>query len=199
MKKVILALVLLVALQGFAQEKLYYNIAVNNCKEKTSEDVINNCLKGSYLLNYDFKTITGELISTEKQKKPIVIIAASTRFAPCWGQLPALNKIVEKYNDKFTFIMIFKDDEKGIQRMAEKLDKRIKLIPPTKELENKAHTESYGFVHRLDYPTVYLLGKNKQFLNIKRGAEVPSKEMNWDAVTEKNTADLESFLAPALK
>lgn len=198
MKKIILAFAFLIVANSFAQDKVYYNLAVNNCKEKTSEDMINKCLKGSYLLNYDFKTVDGKDISTDKIKKPIVLIAASTRFAPCWGQLPALNKMVEKYGSKLEFLMIFRDDEAGIQRMAKKLDKNIKLIPPTKELENKAHTESYGFVHKLDYPTVYLIGKNKKFLNIKRGAEVPSKSMKWDAVTAKNTADLEAFLAPVL-
>lgn len=199
MKKIILTLVIvLTSLSSFSQGKLYYNIAVNNCKEKTSEDMIDKCLKGSYLLNYDFKTINGEAITTDKIKKPIVLIAASTRFAPCWGQLPALNKMVEKYGDKLEFLMIFRDDKAGIEKMAAKLDKNIKLIPPTKELENKAHTESYGFVHKLDYPTVYLIGKDKKFLNIKRGAEVPSKTMKWDEVTKKNTADLETFLAPVL-
>lgn len=198
MKKLILAFAFVLSAASFAQEKVYYNLAVNNCKEKNSEDMIKKCLIGSYLLNYDFKTIDGQNISTNKIKKPIVLIAASTRFAPCWGQLPALNKMVEKYGEKLEFLMIFKDNEAGIKRMAEKLDKNIKLIPPTKELENKAHTESYGFVHKLDYPTVYLIGKNKKFLNIKRGAEVPSKTMKWDAVTEKNTADLEAFFAPVL-
>lgn len=198
MRKIILTFVFVITAIGFAQEKVYYNLAVNNCKEQSSEAMINKCLIGTYLLNYDFKTVEGTAISTDKIKKPIVLIASSTRFAPCLGQLPALNKMAEKYADKLEFVMIFKDKAEQIQKMAKKLNKNIKLIPPTKEFDNKAYTESYGFIHKLDYPTVYLIGKNKKFLNIKRGAEVPSKVMGWDAVNEKNTADLEAFFAPVL-
>ena len=73
------------------------------------------------------------------------MIAASTRCAPCWGDIPALNKMVEKYAGKLEFVMFFWDDLKGIQRMQKKLDPRIKLIPPTKKFDNKAYTESFGF------------------------------------------------------
>ena len=56
-----------------AQNKKYYNFAVNNCNEITSEGLIENCIKESYVLNYDFKTINDQLISTDKIKKPIVL------------------------------------------------------------------------------------------------------------------------------
>lgn len=200
MKKLFITLFLVILSNvGYSQKKVYYNLAVNNCSETTSEGLINKCLKGSYLLNYDFKTTDGELVSTEKIKKPIVIIAASTRFAPCWALLPSLNKMIEKYGSKLEFLMILRDGQAGIDRMKKQLNKKAKLISSTKELENKAHTEAYGFVHKLDYPTVYLINKKKQFIDIKRGAAVPSKSMNWKAVNEKNTKDLETLLAPALK
>lgn len=198
MKKLLFVLALFTSLNFFAQKKVYYNFAINNCEEATTEGMINNCLIGSHLLDYDFTTINGESIKTAKIKKPIVIIAASTRFAPCWGQIPALNKMVEKYHGKIKFVMMFLDDVKGIRRMEEKLDKRIDLLPPTKSFDNKAHTESYGFVHKLDYPTLYLINKDKEFVNIKRGAAYPSKTMKWDEVNKINEEQLEAFLKPVL-
>lgn len=197
MKKIIFLLTVFIVASVFAQKKTYYNMAINSCNEKSSENMINKCIIGSYLLNYDFKTVTDELVSTDKIKKPIVLIAASTRSAPCWGDIPAINKMVEKYSDKVEFLMIFRDDKKGIERMAKKLDGKVKLIPSTKQLEN-GFVESFGFIHKLDYPTTYLISKNKQFLNVRRGAAVPSKTMKWEAVTEKNVAELEAFLTPVL-
>ncbi|SEC93118.1 Thiol-disulfide isomerase or thioredoxin [Tenacibaculum sp. MAR_2009_124] len=198
MKKVVFLLIILFSIGLSAQEKVYYNFAVNNCEEETAEGLINNCLKGSYLLNYDFVTIDGKKISTDQVKTPIVLIAASTRCAPCWGDIPALNKMVEKYDGKVEFVMFFWDDLNGIQRMQKKLDPRIKLVPPTKKFDNKAYTESYGFVHKLDYPTTYLIGKDKKFISIRRGAAYPSKEMNWDKVNEINEKELEEFIKPVL-
>ncbi|MFV0247494.1 MAG: TlpA family protein disulfide reductase [Tenacibaculum sp.] len=198
MRKIAFVLSFLFSTSFLAQEKVYYNFAVNNCDEKTVDALINNCLIGSYLLNYDFITIDGKKISTDKLKKPIVLIATSTRSAPCWGDIPAINKMVEKYSNKITFLMVFWDDLDGIQRMQEKLDSRINLIPSTKKFENKAYTESYGFFHKLDYPTTYLISKSKKFLSIRRGAAYPSKSMNWDKVNQINEKDLEKFIEPVL-
>ncbi|MGG8497742.1 TlpA family protein disulfide reductase [Tenacibaculum sp. TC6] len=198
MKKIVLVLSFLFSTSFFAQEKVYYNFAVNNCGESSAEELISKCLIGSYLLNYDFVTIQGKTVSTDKVKKPIVLIAASTRCAPCWGDIPALNKMVEKYNNKVEFIMFFWDDLDGIKRMQEKLDARIHLIPSTKKFDNKSYTESYGFFHKLDYPTTYLISKDKKFLSIRRGAAYPSKDMNWDKVNEINEKELEEFIKPVL-
>ncbi len=198
MKKIIVVLSFLLSTGLFAQEKVYYNFNVNNCEEKTAEGLINKCLIGSYLLNYDFVTIEDKKVSTDKLQKPIVLIAAATRYAPCIGYMPALNKMVEKYHDKIEFIMFFRDDAASINKMKPKIDNRIHLIASTKELENKKHTESYGFVHKLDYPTTYLIGKNKKFLNIIRGAATPSKQLKWDQVNDLNEKQLEEFIKPVL-
>lgn len=197
MKRIIFLLTVFITVSLSAQSKRYYNMAINSCKEESSKSMINKCIIGSYLLNYDFKTIDDKTVSTDKIKKPIILIAASTHSAPCWGDVPAINKMVEKYADKVEFLMILKGDKNGTDKMIKKLDKRVQLIPPTKKLEN-GHIESYGFVHKLDYPTTYLIGLDKKFLNVRRGAAIPSKKMNWDAVTEKNSAELEAFLIPVL-
>lgn len=200
MKKLSFVLLCLLTTVTFAQNKKYYNFAVNNCAENSTEGLIDKCIKGSYLLNYNFTTIDNQTISTNKINKPIVLIANATWSAPCWGDIPALNKMVEKYNDKLQFIMIFWDKEAKVKRMAEKLDKRVKLIPAREgDKVKKGYLDISGFVHKLDYPTAYLLTKDKQFVNVKRGAATPTKEFGWDKVNEVNTKDFEKFLAPVLK
>ena len=198
MKNFLILLLVVVSSSTFAQKK-YYNQAVNSCSEKTSEELISKCIINSYLLDYDFTTMENKVVSTEKIKKPIVLLAAATWSAPCWGEVPALNKMVEKYHDKVEFIMIFWDKEAKVKKMAEKLDKRISLVPAREQDKiEKGNLDISGFVHKLDYPTTYLIGKDKKFLNVKRGAATPTKEMNWDQVNELNTKKFEAFLAPAL-
>lgn len=199
MKKLFFVLLYLSVALTNAQNKKYYNFAVNNCNEITSEGLIENCIKESYVLNYDFKTINDQLISTDKIKKPIVLLAAASWSAPCWGEVPALNKMVEKYDDKVAFVMIISDKKAKAQRMAAKLDKRIKLVP-ARDLDkiDKNYLDISGFVHKLDYPSAYLIDKNKKIINVKRGALTPTKKLKWDEVTTTNIANFETFLAPVL-
>ncbi|CAM1346629.1 TlpA family protein disulfide reductase [Tenacibaculum crassostreae] len=200
MKKLFYVLVCFITTITFAQNKTYYNFAVNNCVEESAENLIDNCIKGSYLLNYDFTSIDGKKISTDKIKTPIVVIAGASWSAPCHGDIPAINKMVEKYGDKLQFIMILWDDEAKAKRMVDKLDKKVFIIPAREgDKVKKDHLDISGFVHKLDYPTAYLINKDKQFVNVKRGAATPTKEFGWDKVNEMNTKNFEDFLAPILK
>ncbi len=198
MKKLLTLLLITIASNMFAQ-RTYYNQAVNSCTGKSSDELINKCIKDSYLLNYDFITDTGETISTKKVKKPIILIAAATWSAPCFGQIPALNKIVEKYTDRIEFIIIFWDKKEKIKRFQNKLDKRVVLIPAREQDKvEKNNLDISGFVHKLDYPTAYLIDKNKKFIDVKRGAVTPSKTMTWNQVNETNTKELETFISQVL-
>lgn len=199
MKKIALILTLFITVLTYAQDKRYYNFAVNNCTEEGTENLIEKCIKGSYLLDYDFTTIKGRALKTSKIKKPMVVIAGASWSAPCWGDLPTINKMVDKYGDKVEFVMILWDNEKKAQRMVGKLNEKVSVIPAREgDKVEKGYLDISGFVHRLDYPTAYLIGKDKKFLNVKRGAATPSKTMGWDKVNETNEKNFEAFLAPIL-
>lgn len=194
MKRVLTLLVIVITSSVFAQRK-YYNQAVNSCSDKSSEGLINKCIKNSYLLNYDFTTDEENVISTKKIKKPIVLIAAATWSAPCFGQVPALNAMVEKYHEKVEFVMIFWDKKGKIKRFQDKLDKRVVLVPArAQDKVEKGNLDISGFVHKLDYPTAYLIDKSKKFVDVKRGAATPSKSLSWDQVNATNTKELETFI-----
>ncbi len=198
MKRLFAFLLIVISSISYAQVK-YYNQAVNSCTEANTEEMIDKCIKDSYLLNYDFPTVEGSVLSTKEVTKSIVILAAASWSAPCYGQIPALNKMVEKYHKRVTFIMIFWDKKDKIKRFQEKLDDRIILVPSSEaDKVKKGYLDISGFVHKLDYPTAYLIGKNKQFLNVMRGAATPTKTMTWDQVNEENTKEFEQFLGPII-
>ncbi|PQJ19945.1 redoxin domain-containing protein [Tenacibaculum sp. SG-28] len=200
MNRLFFVLLLISAQLIFSQDKQYYKDAVADCildsgKDAAMlDDIVNNCIKNKYLSNYEFTTITGDKISTDAITKPILLVAAATWCAPCWGEIPALNKMVEKYGDKIEVVMLFWDKQEGVQRMAEKLDKRIMLVASEAENSDKSTIEINGFVHKLDYPTTYLIAKDKKIVNFKRGAASPSKKMTWEQVNAMNEAQLEEFL-----
>jgi thiol-disulfide isomerase/thioredoxin len=198
MNRLVSFLLIILTSSVFAQRK-YYNQAVNSCAGKTSEELIDKCIKDSYLLNYDFTTDEGEVISTKNIKKPIVIIAAAGWSAPCHGQIPALNEIVDIYHNDVEFIMIFWDKKEKLGRFKDKVDSRVKLIP-SRDIDKVAqgNLDISGFVHKLDYPTAYLIDKNKKFIDVKRGAAIPSKTVTREQANETNASELETFIKQAL-
>lgn len=198
MKRFVSFLLIILAASAFAQKK-YYNQAVNSCAGKSSEELIDKCIKDSYLLNYDFTTDEGKVVSTKDIKKPIVILAAAGWSAPCIGQIPAINEIVDIYHKDFEFIMIFWDKKDKLGRFKEKVDSRVLLVP-SGELDKveQGNLDISGFVHKLDYPTAYLIDKNKKFVDVKRGAAIPSKTVTREQANETNISELEKFIKQAL-
>ncbi len=205
MKRLLLVLALIAVSKTFAQKKIYYKDIVDDCIATSSndaamlDDIVYNCIRDKYISNYDFTSIDGKTISTDKIEKPIVLLTAATWCAPCWGEIPALNKLVEKYNDKVEFIMLFWDKDEGVKRMAKKLDKRIFLVPSKEKLSDRSSIRISGFIHKLDYPSAYLITGKKKILDFKRGALSPTKKMGWDEVNEVNEKELEAFIKPVVK
>lgn len=186
MKKLLTLLIITISLSVSAQKK-YYNTVVNAYQGGSSNELI-ELVKGTTLLNYDFTDINGETISTDKVKKPIFIIAAATWSAPFWGAMPALDQIIEANHEKVEFIMLFWDKEDRVKKMSHKINKYARLIPAreTDKVE-KGKLDISGFIHKLkDYPTGYLVSKNKTILDVARGAASPSKTMGWDEVNKLN-------------
>ena len=199
MKKILILFLAVISSSIFAQNK-YYNNAVNSCPGTSSAELI-ECIKGSTLLNYDFTDINGKVISTDKVKKPMFIIAAATWSGPFWGAMPALNQVIDANHDKIEFVMIFWDKEEKIKKMSHKITSHASLIPAreTDKVE-RGNLDISGFVHKLnDYPTGYLIGKDKTIIDVARGAASPSKTMGWDEVNKINLEKINGIIDQLLE
>jgi hypothetical protein len=83
--------------------------------------------------------------------------------------------------------------------MAEKLDKRIFLVPSKEKLKNKSSIRISGFIHKLDYPSAYLITDNKKILDFKRGALTPTKTRSKDEANQINEKELDDFIKRVVK
>lgn len=199
MKKILSLILIIISTSIFAQKR-YYNNAVNNCGSTASSDLI-ECIKGSTLLNYDFTTITGETISTDKIKKSMFIIVTATWSGPFWGAVPALNQIMEENKDKIKFIIIFSDDKEKVMKKAGKISEYAAIVPAREgDKVERGNVDISGFAHKLiDNPTGYIIDKNKQIIDVARGAFSPSKTIKWEEVTKLNLDMINEMIVPLLK
>jgi len=219
MKKIFIGITVLLSLSTFGQtDKIYYKDIVDNCienlntqinqawkdkendKAKTLFDsLVNTCLKGKYLSNYNFKTIENKIISTDKIGKPIILLTSATWCAPCWGEIPTLNKLAEKYDGEIEIIVLFWNQKKDLKKMSSQYDKRIHLIPSDSEPIDKSTILISGFNHKLDYPAVYLIDKYKKILDLTRGAAYPNEKIGWEEVNRINEKKMTEFISPIIK
>ncbi|MBA6316923.1 thioredoxin family protein [Cellulophaga baltica] len=220
MKQTLLILTLTFTVQFYAQTdgKTYYKDVVENCVEdlnkqinqawadkenekakKLFEQLIDDCIKGKYLSNYDFKTIKKDIISTDKIDKPILLLTSATWCAPCWGEIPTLNKLAEKYDGELELIVLFWNKKKDLKKMAGKYDMRIHLIPSENEPTDKSSIMISEFNHKLDYPAAYLIDKDKKIIDLTRGAAFPSDKMTWEEANDINEKKMTEFISPIIK
>lgn len=220
MRRLLFIIVFLISLNAWTQttEKIYYKDIVDSCIDDLNKEInlawknkenkkgialfdtlVNKCIKGKYLSNYNFKTIKKEVISTDKVSKPIVLLTSATWCGPCWGEIPALNKLAKKHKGEIEFIVLFWNRKKDLKKMAKQYDKSIHLIPSESEPIDKSSILISGFNHKLDYPGVYLIDKDKKILDFTRGAAFPNKNMGWDEVNEINEKKLTNFIKPVTK
>lgn len=106
----------------------------------------------------------------DKQKldlgKPTFINFWFTSCPPCIEEMPALNELKEKYNDKINFISITFNTKEQVVKFLTKYDFKFAHIPNQQKLIN-----TYGIS---GYPKSFLLDKNQNLIYIEDG--LPSKE-----------------------
>jgi thiol-disulfide isomerase/thioredoxin len=199
-------------------EKEYYKDAVDDCIKNLNQQsrdaflvkkdndlgrtlfdsLVNNCVKGKYLSNYSFKTYNKKTIQTDQVSKPILLLTSATWCAPCWAEIPTLNKLAEEYSNDIQFIVLFADQKRNLKKMAAKYDSNIWLIPSINRPTDKWSVRISGFNHLLDYPTGYLINTDKKILDLTSGAAYPNDNMTWDQANEINEKKLRSFIEPVL-
>jgi len=190
---------------GFKLENLNKRInqaSIQNKSEKSKElfnKLINKYIKGKYLSNYDFLTIDNNILSTDKIDKPILLLARMTLNEHNWREISILNDIIEKYETKIEIIILYWDKNSELKNITSQYDKRIHLIPSDEFLIDKTKITHSGFEHKLDYPSAYLIDKDKKIIDFTRGIKIATEKRDWNETTELNKRNLINFIYPVIK
>lgn len=125
-------------------------------------------LKGSFMDNFLFTRLNNKPVNLYDLEKPVYLITYASWCITTKGEIPALNQLAEKYSDRIDFVILFWDSKKTTKKAAKAYNKHIKIVY-VDELNNKDAFVVSRLKHSLGLPTTFLLDKNKQILDIRRG------------------------------
>lgn len=137
------------------------------------KDSIKSILIGAFVEPIEFKTLDKAVFKIGQKKRPTFIQITASWCAPCRAEIPALNKIVEKYSDKVDFVLLFWDMQYDVSKLANQYDKRIVLVPSDEREVTRGSIYISGFKHDLGFPSNYLVSVNNRIINFSRGAAAP--------------------------
>lgn len=132
------------------------------------DSLVQNNLKGSYMDNFCFKDLRSKSVNLYDLDKPVYLITYASWCITTKGEIPALNQLAEKYSDQIDFVVLFWDSKKTTKKAAKAYNKHITVVY-VDEMENKDAFVVSRLKHTLGLPTTFLLDKNKQILDVRRG------------------------------
>ncbi|WP_055436059.1 TlpA family protein disulfide reductase [Lacinutrix algicola] len=136
-------------------------------------DSINVLVINSFIDDYSFVTVDSIIYKTSNNKKPLFLQVTASWCAPCKAEIPALNKIVEKYKEKVDFVLLFWDTQSELKEFAEDYNNNVVLVPSQKKQSEATTIDISGFRHITGFPTNYLITSNKEIINYTSVTMVP--------------------------
>ena len=147
------------------------------------DSLVSNHLVGTTFEDFKFKSFATKNVKLSDYKKPIFILTYASWCIPSKGEIPALNKLAQKYANDVKFIILFWDKKYKIKSIARKFNHNIAVCYAHESYKNDATIVS-NLKHTLGFPTSYFLDQKLRVVNIKRGgAQPPSKSSYVKAYT----------------
>lgn len=146
-------------------------------------------LKGSRLDNFKVQDLKKKPVALDEFQKPVYLTTYASWIVPTEGEIPALNKLAEKYGDQVDFVMLFWDNHSTTKELAKKYHKNIRVLY-VDEIKNDSPYVIKMMKHSLGFPTSFLLNKDKNIIDIRRKVSHPfglefekSFDLNYDSFT----------------
>ncbi len=155
------------------------------------DSLVSNHLIGTYFEDYSLKSFEKRKIKLSSFNKPVFILTYASWCIPSKGEIPALNKLAQKYAKDVKFVILFWDKKYNVKKIARKFNHNIAVCYAHETYKNDANVVSH-LKHTLGFPTSYFLDQNLRVVNIKRGGAQPETKstyvkaytMNYNAFRE---------------
>lgn len=155
------------------------------------DSLVSNHLIGTNFEDYTLKSFEKKKLKLSSFKKPLFILTYASWCIPSKGEIPALNKLAQKYAKDVQFVILFWDKKHSVKKIARKFNHNISVCYANESYKNDANIVA-NLKHTLGFPTSYFLDQNLKVVNIKRGGAQPDKKstyvkaytMNYNAFRE---------------
>ncbi|MEC8884760.1 MAG: thioredoxin family protein [Bacteroidota bacterium] len=138
------------------------------------DSLVKDHLQGSYIDALEFERFNSGIASTEEFDKPTILLTYASWCIPSEGEIPVLNKMVERYSDLVDFVVLFWDSKDTVRRLAKSFDKNIHIVY-VDETKNK-HMQTVNLLkHALGLSLSFVMGADGEILDINRR---PPNKMN---------------------
>lgn len=142
------------------------------------DSLVSNHLIGTTFEDYTLKSFEKKKLKLSSFKKPIFILTYASWCIPSKGEIPALNKLAQKYAKDVQFVMLFWDKKHNVKKIARKFNHNITVCYANESYKNDESVVS-NLKHTLGFPTSYFLDENLKVVNIKRGGAQPDKKSTY--------------------
>ena len=158
------------------------NLAFENKDSKKGQilfdSLVSNHLIGTTFEDYTLKGFEKKKIKLSSFKKPLFILTYASWCIPSKGEIPALNKLAQKYAKDVQFVMLFWDKKHSVKKIARKFGHNITVCYANESYKNDSSIVA-TLKHTLGFPTSYFLDQNLKVINIKRGGAQPDNKSSY--------------------
>lgn len=131
------------------------------------DSLVKHRLAGTRFDDFTLKKAGGSKLKLSTIKKPIILITYASWCVASTGEIPALNKLAQKYGKDVKFVVLFYDKRHNINKIKRKFNRHITVC--------YAH-ESYrsdellvaSMKHKLGFPTTFFLDDELRVMDIRR-------------------------------
>jgi len=142
------------------------------------DSLVANHLVGTTFEDYKLKSFEKRKIRLSKFNKPLFILTYASWCVPSKGEIPALNKLAQKYGKDVKFVILFWDKKYNVKKIARKFHSNITVCYAHESYKNDASIVA-NLKHTLGFPTSYFLDQNLKVINIKRGGTQPDAKSSY--------------------
>lgn len=161
------------------------------------DSLVSHHLIGTQFEDYTLKRFKKKKIKLSSFKKPLFILTYATWCVPSEGEIPALNRLAEKYSDEVQFIVLFWDKKHLLRKVARAFNHQITVCYANESYKNDAVIVAH-LKHTLGLPTSYFLNENLQVVNIRRGGAQPDSKSSYDKAFSMNYSIFRNGLSSIL-
>lgn len=131
------------------------------------DSLVQNRLKGTYFDEFKFKKVHGGKFKLEKITKPVVLITYASWCIPGTGEIPAINKLAQKYRKEVQYVVVFWDRRHEMKKMAGKFSRNVIVCYAHESYRNDAPIVA-SLKHTLGFPTAFYLDDQHRVVDIER-------------------------------